>query len=41
MEDDGSVLPGATVAAHDAETGRVFLGGSMSPYITICETQTN
>jgi arylesterase/paraoxonase len=37
MEDDGSVLPGATTAVHDAETGRIFLSGVMSPYITICE----
>jgi len=39
MEDDGTVLPVATVAVHDAETGRVFLGGVMSPYITVCETR--
>jgi arylesterase/paraoxonase len=38
MEDDGSVLPSATVAVHDAETGRFFLGGVLSPFITICET---
>jgi arylesterase/paraoxonase len=39
MEDDGSVLPGASSAVHDAETGRFFLGGPVSPYITICETR--
>ena len=38
IEDDGSVLPGTTTAVHDAETGRIFLGGVMSPYITICES---
>lgn len=37
MEDDGSVLPGATIVVHDVETGRYFLGGSVSPFITICE----
>ncbi|CZS93626.1 related to serum paraoxonase/arylesterase [Rhynchosporium agropyri] len=39
MEDDGSTLPGSTVAVHDAETGRYFMGGAMSPYITICESR--
>ncbi|KAL2068057.1 hypothetical protein VTL71DRAFT_16155 [Oculimacula yallundae] len=39
MEDDGNILPGSTVAVHDAETGRYFMGGAMSPYITICETK--
>ncbi|TVY89001.1 Serum paraoxonase/arylesterase, partial [Lachnellula willkommii] len=39
MEDDGSVLPGSTVAIHDSQTGRVFLGGVFSPFITICETR--
>ncbi len=39
MEDDGSVLPGSTIAIHDAETGRFFMGGVMSPFITICETR--
>lgn len=37
LEDDGSVLPGTTIAIHDAETGRYFLAGVMSPFITICE----
>lgn len=39
FEDNSGVLPGATVAIHDTETGRFFLGGSMSPFITICETR--
>lgn len=39
MEDDGTTLPGATIAVHDAETGRIFLGGAMAPFITICETR--
>jgi arylesterase / paraoxonase len=39
MEDDSGTLPGATIAVHDVETGRVFLGGAMSPFITICETR--
>jgi arylesterase/paraoxonase len=39
MEDDGSVLPSATVAVHDSEMGRFFLGGVLSPFITICETR--
>ena len=39
VEDDGSTLPGSTIAVHDVETGRIFLGGAMSPYITICETR--
>jgi hypothetical protein len=38
IEDDGSVLPGTTIAVHDAETGRMFFGGAMSPYITICQS---
>ncbi|KAE8441063.1 hypothetical protein EG329_005892 [Mollisiaceae sp. DMI_Dod_QoI] len=39
FEDDGSILPGATIVVHDAETGRFFLGGAVSPYIAICETR--
>ncbi|KAG9241388.1 hypothetical protein BJ878DRAFT_520957 [Calycina marina] len=39
MEDNGDILPAATVAIHDAKTGRVFLGGVGSPYIAICETR--
>ncbi|KAH8679569.1 putative serum paraoxonase/arylesterase 2 [Tricladium varicosporioides] len=37
LEDDGSVLPGSTVAVYDAATKKMYLGGSMSPFITICE----
>lgn len=37
VEDDGAVLPGSTVAVHDVVTGRLFMGGAMSPFITICE----
>jgi len=39
MEDDGSLLPSATVAVHDAETGRYFLGGVLSPFISICDAR--
>lgn len=39
LEDNGSVLPGSTVAVHDAQTGRIFLGGAMAPWISICETR--
>lgn len=39
FEDNTGVLPGATVAVHDSATGRFFLGGSMSPFVTICETR--
>jgi hypothetical protein len=38
MEDDGSVLSGFSIAVHDAETGKIFLGGPLAPFITICET---
>ncbi|KAH8598160.1 hypothetical protein B0O99DRAFT_506527 [Bisporella sp. PMI_857] len=37
LEDDGTLLPGSTTAIHDVETGRIFLSGVVSPYITICE----
>lgn len=37
LEDDGSVLPGTTVAVHDELLDRFFLGGVVSPFITICE----
>ncbi|CAG8961721.1 hypothetical protein HYFRA_00006261 [Hymenoscyphus fraxineus] len=39
FEDTNGVLPGATIAVHDSETGRFFLGGAFSPFITICETR--
>ncbi|KAJ5043078.1 uncharacterized protein L3040_004465 [Drepanopeziza brunnea f. sp. 'multigermtubi'] len=37
LEDDGTVLSGLTIAVHDTQTGRLFMGGVMSPFITICE----
>ncbi|RDW62531.1 hypothetical protein BP5796_10833 [Coleophoma crateriformis] len=37
MEDDGSVLPGSTTALHDVEGRRIFLGGTFSPFVTVCE----
>lgn len=33
----GEVLPGATVVIHDAKTGRMFLSGVISPFITVCD----
>lgn len=37
LEDrDGMVLPGTTTVVHDAKTGRLFLSGVMSPFITVC-----
>ncbi|PBP16484.1 putative serum paraoxonase/arylesterase [Diplocarpon rosae] len=36
VEDDGRVLPGSTVAVHDVETGRYFMGGAMAPFIAMC-----
>ncbi|KAI6830533.1 hypothetical protein KC340_g10904 [Hortaea werneckii] len=33
----GEVLPGTTTAVHDAKTGRIFLSGVASPFITVCE----
>ncbi|OIW27051.1 hypothetical protein CONLIGDRAFT_656277 [Coniochaeta ligniaria NRRL 30616] len=38
LEDrDGEVLPAATVVVHDASTGRLFLSGASSPFITYCD----
>lgn len=38
LEDwEGEVLPGATAVVHDAKTGRVFLSGVVSPFVTVCE----
>ena len=38
LEDsEGAVLPGATVAVHDVKTGRLFVGGVVSPFISVCE----
>ena len=39
MEDDGAVLSGFSIAVHDVETGKIFLGGPLTPFITMCETQ--
>jgi arylesterase/paraoxonase len=37
LEDiEGKVLPGATVAVHDAKADSFWLGGVTSPYITVC-----
>jgi len=38
LEDDGSVVCGASIAVHDIETGRIFTGGAVTPFISICET---
>lgn len=38
LEDrDAEVLPGATTAVHDARSGRIFVSGVFSPFITVCE----
>lgn len=38
LEDgDAEALPGATTAVHDAKTGRLFVSGVYSPFITVCE----
>lgn len=38
IEDAGQeVLPGSTAVVHDAATGRLFLSGVISPFITVCE----
>jgi len=36
----GEVLPASTTAIHDATTGRIFLSGVFSPFITVCEPRT-
>jgi arylesterase/paraoxonase len=33
LEDNGSVLPSATIVVHDPQTGRMFLGGECMVYI--------
>jgi arylesterase / paraoxonase len=33
LEDDGSVLPGATVVVHDAARGTLFFGGSFDSFL--------
>ncbi|KAI5369952.1 Putative six-bladed beta-propeller, TolB [Septoria linicola] len=38
LEDrDKEVLPGATTVVHDVTTGRLFLSGVTSPFITVCD----
>lgn len=39
LEDDGAIVNGATIAVHDVETGRIFIGGASAPWITVCETR--
>ncbi|KLU83157.1 hypothetical protein MAPG_02222 [Magnaporthiopsis poae ATCC 64411] len=34
---DKVVLPGTTTAVHDAKTGRLFLSGIATPFITVCD----
>ena len=34
---DAEELPGATTAVHDARTGRLFISGVYSPFVTVCE----
>lgn len=37
LEDSkGEVLPGTTTAIHDVKSGRIFLSGVTSPFITVC-----
>ena len=31
LEDNGSILPSSTIAVHDPQTGRMFLGGEFIP----------
>ncbi|KAI1629242.1 hypothetical protein EDD37DRAFT_616461 [Exophiala viscosa] len=33
----GEKLPGATTVIHDSSTGRLFLSGVVSPFITVCQ----
>lgn len=38
LEDAGGiVLPAATAVVHDAKTGRIFVSGVFSPFVTVCE----
>jgi hypothetical protein len=38
LEDiEASVQPMTTTAVHDVQTGRLFLGGVLSPFIALCE----
>lgn len=37
---EGKMLSAATVAAYDVESGRLFTGGIITPFITICQGPT-
>lgn len=38
LEDrDAEALPAGTTAVHDAQTGRIFISGLYSPFITVCD----
>lgn len=38
LEDrEGKFVSGATVAVHNVRTGRLFMGGIMAPFVTVCE----
>ena len=38
LEDkEGKILPSTTTVIHDIDTGRLFLGGVASPFITVCQ----
>lgn len=38
LEDkDKRVISGVTSARHDVKTGRIFMGGALTPYMMICE----
>jgi hypothetical protein len=38
LEDrDGEILPGATTVVHDVKSGRIFVSGVTSPFITVCD----
>jgi arylesterase/paraoxonase len=38
LEDiEGKTLPGSTGVVHDAKTGKLFLGGVTSNFVTVCE----
>lgn len=38
LEDkEGRTLPSTTTVIHDIHTGRLFLGGVASPFMTVCQ----
>ena len=38
LEDhEGRIMSGTTVARYDAMTGRFFMGGALTPHITVCD----